>query len=143
MNKIILTGYLTADPKTKELSGEHSSKVSNYSIGVNRRRNGENVSDFFNCSCFDARADFAEKFLKKGTKVTIVGHVQTGSYTDRDGIRIPTFNVIVEEQEFAERKSVRSEEQEEGAAENNGDDYMQLPDGSEEDYPFASSGRSR
>lgn len=140
MNKIIITGNLTADPTFKENVGEKKQKITNYSIAVNRRKNenGESVADFFRCTAFDQRAEFANEFFKKGMRVNIIGHVQTGSYVDRSGVRIPTFSIIVEDQEFGERRQSRTENQEESlnAPVQANDEFMDIPDDVDDDLPY-------
>ncbi|MBP5275782.1 MAG: single-stranded DNA-binding protein [Lachnospiraceae bacterium] len=141
MNKVILMGRLTRDP---EISGEGTSFRAKYGLAVDRRfsRSEENSADFFNVVVFGKGAEFTEKYLKKGTKVVISGRIQTGSYTNKEGQRVNTFDIIAEEQEFAESKNA--------AASNGGQtgmqssdspvaddgDFMNMPDGVKDDMPF-------
>lgn len=108
MNKVILMGRLTADPDVRYSQGENSRAVARYRLAVDRRRpgaNGQREADFISCVAFDKAAEFAERYLHKGTKIAITGRIQTGSYTDRNGQKVYTTDVIIEEQEFAESKS--------------------------------------
>ncbi len=105
MNKIILTGRLCADPEIKQTAG--GTAIATYRFAANRayKREGQPDADFFNCKAFGKAAEFVERYLKKGTKIAIVGHVETGSYTNKDGAKIPTFDVLVDEHEFLESKA--------------------------------------
>lgn len=108
MNKVILVGRLTRDPDIRmSANGENTSMFARYSLAVDRRfkKEGEQSADFINCVCFGKSAEFAEKYLKKGTKIGVIGRIQTGSYTNREGQKVYTTDVVVEEQEFAESKS--------------------------------------
>lgn len=106
MNKVILMGRLTRDPEVRYSQGENQTVIVRYSLAVNRRfkREGDPEADFINCVAFGKQAEFAEKYLKKGTKMAITGRIQTGSYTNKDGVKVYTTDVIVEEQEFAKAK---------------------------------------
>lgn len=114
MNKVILMGRLTRDPDVRYSNqGDRQLAVARYTVAVDRRfrRNGDNndqSADFISCVAFDRQAEFAEKYLKKGTKITLCGRIQTGSYTNKDGIRVYTTDVVVEEQEFAESRAAAS-----------------------------------
>lgn len=108
MNKVILMGRLTKDPDIRYTQGENSMAVGRYSVAVDRRRanaDGQREADFIPCIAFGKQAEFAEKYLHKGTKIVISGRIQTGSYTNKEGQKIYTTDVAVEEQEFAESKS--------------------------------------
>ena len=123
MNKVILMGRLTRDPDMRYSSGESQTAVARYTLAVDRRfrRQGdEQTADFINCVVFGRGAEFAENYLHQGTKVIVTGRIQTGSYTNREGQRVYTTDVVVEEQEFAESKA---------AAANNGggSTYQQAP----------------
>ena len=104
MNKVILMGRLTKDP---DMRGEGTGLVARYTLAVDRRfsRNEENNTDFINIVVFGKGAEFAEKYLKKGIKVVVTGRIQTGSYTNKDGQKVYTTDVIAEDQEFAESKN--------------------------------------
>lgn len=108
MNKVILMGRLTRDPEVRYSQGNESTAIARYSLAVNRRfggKEGNQEADFINIVAFGKAGEFAEKYFKKGMQVAIVGRIQTGSYTDKDGVKRYTTDVIVEEQQFAESKS--------------------------------------
>lgn len=131
MNRIILIGRTTADPIIKV--GSNDSKVAKFAIAVNRRvrKDQEQQTDFFNCTAFGRQAEFIEKYLKKGTKMMVEGHVENYQYLDREGRKLFGTNVIVEEMEFVERKK---EESSEPKTDESG--FMTIPDGIEEEMPF-------
>lgn len=130
MNKVILMGRLTKDP---DMRGEGTGLCARYTLAVDRRfkKDGEDNTDFINCVVFSKGAEFAEKYLKKGTKVVVTGRIQTGSYTNKDGNKVYTTDVIVEEQEFAESKSSQSNN-----ASSSDDDFMNIPANSRDEMPF-------
>ena len=107
MNKVILMGRLVRDPEVRYSQGAESTTIARYTLAVDRKyaQKGETNADFIPCIAFGRAADFAEKYLHKGTKIVITGHIRTGSYTNRDGNRVYTTDVIIEEQEFAESKN--------------------------------------
>ena len=107
MNKVILMGRLTRDPDVRYSQGENSTAVARYSLAVDRRfsRNDENSTDFINIVAFGKAGEFAEKYLHKGTKVLVTGRIQTGSYTNKEGQKVYTTDVVAEDQEFAESKN--------------------------------------
>ena len=107
MNKVILMGRLTRDPDVRYSAGENSTAVARYTLAVDRRfhRDGDATADFIGCVAFGRQAEFAEKYLRQGTKIAITGRIQTGSYTNREGQKVYTTDVVVEEQEFAESKA--------------------------------------
>lgn len=106
MNKVILMGRLTRDPEIRYLQGDTPVAVARYSLAVNRRfkKQGEAEADFIKCVAFGKSGEFVEKFLKKGQMISVVGRIQTGSYTDKDGRKVYTTDVVVEEHYFAEGK---------------------------------------
>ena len=130
MNKVILMGRLTKDP---DMRGEGTALVARYTLAVDRRftRDGEQQTDFIPCVVFSKGAEFAEKYLKKGTKIVISGRIQTGSYTNKDGVKIYTTDVIVEEQDFAESKNAN--QQDAPTADN---DFMDISQSAKDDMPF-------
>ena len=145
MNKVILMGRLTRDPEIRYSQGEQSTAVARYTIAVDRRfrRDGDQqTADFINCVAFGRQGEFAEKYFRKGIKIAITGRIQTGSYTNKDGQKVYTTDVIVEEQEFAESKSASANNAGAAAANGNaagsaiGDGFMNLPDGIDEELPF-------
>ncbi|MEE0954537.1 MAG: single-stranded DNA-binding protein [Eubacterium sp.] len=114
MNKVILVGRLTRDPDIRYSNGENATQIARYTLAVDRRRRSgnqggnEQEADFIGCVAFGKSAEFAEKYLHKGTKIGITGRIQTGRYTNRDGQTVYTTDVIVEDQEFMESKAAAS-----------------------------------
>ena len=107
MNKVVLMGRLTRDIEVRYSAGDNATAVAKYTLAVPRRfkRDGEPDADFISCVAFGKSAEFAEKYFHQGTKIVITGRIQTGSYTNRDGQKVYTTDVVIEEQEFAESKS--------------------------------------
>ena len=144
MNKVILMGRLTRDPEVRYSAGDNAMAIARYSLAVDRRRraNGgadEQTADFINCVAFGKQAEFAEKYLRKGTKMLVTGRIQTGSYTNKDGVKVYTTDVVVEEQEFAESKANSDNggfAQAAPAPQSAGDGFMNVPDGIDEELPF-------
>ena len=139
MNKVILMGRLTRDPEVRYTQGDNVMAIARYSLAVDRRfkRDGEPDADFINCVAFGKSGEFAEKYLKKGTKVAVVGRIQTGSYTNKDGQKVYTTDVVVEEQEFAESKNGGSSDNNQSAPANKNTDFMNIPDEIEDsELPF-------
>ena len=139
MNKVILMGRLTRDPEVRYTQGDNAMAIARYSLAVDRRfkRDGEPDADFINCVAFGKSGEFAEKYLKKGTKVAVVGRIQTGSYTNKDGQKVYTTDVVVEEQEFAESKNSGSSDNNQSAPVNKNTDFMNIPDGIDDsELPF-------
>lgn len=109
MNKVILMGRLTRDPEVRYSQGEQATAVARYTLAVDRRgRNQENSADFIACVAFGKVAEFAERYLHKGTKIALTGRIQTGSYTNKDGQRVYTTDIVAEDQEFAESKNAEN-----------------------------------
>lgn len=142
MNKIILCGRLTKDPEVRYSQGATLTAVARLSLAVNRKwkREGEPDADFFNCTAFKGQAEFIEKYLKKGSKVLISGRVQNDNYTNKDGQKVYAVNIMIEEIEFAESKNAGQQDtnqrQQDRPAYTN-DGFMTIPDGAEEELPFA------
>lgn len=136
MNKVMLMGRLVRDPDVKYTQGTTS--IARYTLAVERRfkRDGDANADFINCVAFGKAVEFAEKYLKKGTKITVVGRIQTGSYTNKNGQKVFTTDVVVEEQEFAESKS-SNRQNSSGSVASSGDSFMNIPDGIDEQVPFS------
>ena len=108
MNKVILLGRLTKDPDVRRSQGAEPVTIARYTLAVNRRgkkQEGQQEADFISCVAFGKAGEFAEKYLHKGTKICVSGHIQTGSYTRQDGTKAYTTDVVIEEQEFAESKA--------------------------------------
>ena len=144
MNKVILMGRLTRDAEVRYSSGESSTAVARFSLAVDRRfkRDGDDQSaDFINCVAFGRTGEFMERFGRKGTKFLVEGRIQTGSYTNKDGQKVYTTDVVVEQVEFAESKASGDNSgyvpadrpSPSGAA---GDGFMNIPDGIDEELPF-------
>jgi len=147
MNKVILMGRLTRDPEVRYSQGENAMAIARYTLAVDRRFNrnngDENTADFINCVSFGRTAVFAEKYYHKGTKIAVSGRIQTGSYTNKDGVRVYTTEVVVEEQEFAESKNASGNDggYSAGAVRREApapasDGFMNIPDGIDEELPF-------
>ena len=145
MNKVILMGRLTRDPEVRYSSGEQSTAIARYTLAVDRRfkRDGDATADFIGCVAFGRAGEFAEKYFRKGTKIVVTGRIQTGSYTNKDGQKVYTTDVVVEEQEFAESKNASSGDNAGFAPAGNpspsnaaGDGFMNIPDGIDEELPF-------
>lgn len=143
MNKVILMGRLTRDPEVRYSQGENAMAIARYTLAVDRRfkRDGEATADFIGCVAFGKQGEFAEKYLRQGTKIAITGRIQTGSYTNKDGQKVYTTDVVVEEQEFAESKAAASEGGFQQVSrpvpsEAVGDGFMNIPDGIDEELPF-------
>ena len=148
MNKVILMGRLTRDPEVRYSQGESSTAIARFSLAVDRRfrrDNDEQSADFINCVAFGKTAEFLERYGRKGTKFVLEGRIQTGSYTNKDGQRVYTTDVVVENVEFAESKS---------SSDNNGgfvpsdrpspiraagDGFKNIPDGIDEELPLNKS----
>ena len=139
MNKVILMGRLTRDPVVKYTAGDNPTAVARYTLAVNRtyKRQGEPDADFINCIAFGKAGEFVEKYFRQGVRIIISGRIRTGSYTNRDGIKIYTTDVVIEEQQFAENKKQSSEQQQEPTETPSGDGFMNIPDGLEEELPFS------
>ena len=145
MNKVILMVRLTRDPDIRCSNGERDMNIARYTLAVDRRykREGESGADFISCVAFGRSAEFAEKYFRQGLKVVITGRIQTGSYTNRDGNKVYTTDVVVEEQEFAESKAASQRNREESSQERpepmpvDAGGFMTLPEDFDEELPFA------
>lgn len=141
MNKVILMGRLTRDPEVRYSQGAEPMAVARYTLAVDRRgrrdENGQNA-DFISCVAFARNAEFAEKYFRKGTKIAITGRIQTGSYNDREGRKVYTTDVVIEDQEFAESKGSQNGGNTQAPPEQSdaGDGFMNIPDGIDEELPF-------
>ena len=148
MNKVILMGRLTRDPEVRYSQGENATAVARYTLAVDRRQsrnnqNGEQTADFIQCVAFARSGEFAEKYFRKGMKVVVTGRIQTGSYTNKDGQKVYTTDVVVEDQEFAESKNASQNNGGGGfvpadrpSPSDAGDGFMNIPDGIDEELPF-------
>ena len=145
MNKVILMGRLTRDPEVRYSQGESANAVARYTLAVDRRfkRDGDATADLINCGSCGRAAEFAEKSLRQGVKIAVTGRIQTGSYTNKDGVRVYTTDVVVEEQEFAESKAASASNSGYQASPSPspsadiGDGFMNIPDGIDEELPFS------
>ena len=141
MNKVALTGRLTRDPEIRYSTGENATAVGRFGLAVNRgfkKEGDERTADFINCVCFGKTAEFLEKYFHKGMKADISGRIQTGSYTNKDNVKVYTTDVVVEELEFGESKSASGNT---GTATTNtssapNDEYMNVDDDVDDDLPF-------
>ena len=151
MNRVILMGRLTRDPEVRYSQGENSTAIARYTLAVDRRftRNSSDgaTADFISCVAFGKSAEFAERYLRKGIKIAVAGSIQTGSYVNKDGVKVYTTDVIVDDQEFAESKNAAGNgdggysggysapmSRPEPSAP--GDGFMNIPDGIDEELPF-------
>ena len=142
MNKVILMGRLTREPEIRYSQGDNAMAIARYTLAVDRRykKDGEQTADFINCISFGKIAEFAEKYLHQGTKIVVAGRIQTGSYTNKDGQKVYTTDVVVEETEFAESKSSQSTGEQQGRptpAQADADGFINVPDNVEDEgLPF-------
>ena len=153
MNRVILMGRLTRDPEVRYSQGERSMAIARYTLAVDRRgrRNQDSsaeqqTADFINCVAFDRAAEFAEKYFRQGMRVLVSGRIQTGSYVNKEGQKVYTTEVILDDQEFADRKGAASEmggyaqaapSQRPAPTSAIGDGFMNIPDGVEDEgLPF-------
>lgn len=139
MNKVSLTGRLTRDPDIRYSQGEKTMAIARFTLAVNRRfhKDGEQQADFINCVCFGKTAEMVEKYFRQGMKMDLTGRIQTGSYTNKDGVKVYTTDVFVEELEFGESKRASSGESSGSASPSpNHDGFMNIPDGIDEELPF-------
>ena len=135
MNKVILMGRLTRDPDIRYSQGERQMAIARYTLAVDRRfaRNRDNsgdqqTADFISCVAFDRSAEFAERYLHQGTKIVVTGRIQTGSYTNKDGQKVYTTDVVAEHVEFCESKKDEPQPAP--------DDFVPFPEGEQEELPF-------
>ena len=150
MNKVILMGRLTRDPEVRYSQGENSTAIARYTLAVDRRfrrnNDGEQTADFIGCVAFGRSAEFAEKYFRQGLKVIVTGRIQTGSYTNKEGQKVYTTEVILDDQEFADSKGAASDMSGYGQSAPSqrpaptsaiGDGFMNIPDGVEDEgLPF-------
>ena len=156
MNKVILMGRLTRDPEVRYSQGASATAVGRFSIAVDRKfkREGEPDADFFNCTSFGKQAEFVEKYLRKGTKVVVVGRIQNDNYTNKDGQQVYSVRIMVDEIEFAESKNAaggngegsygagsygsgsNGGHQSQAPSGGAGDGFINIPNGIDEDLPF-------
>ena len=157
MNRVILMGRLTRDPEVRYSQGERSMAIARYTLAVDRRGrrnqdgNSEQTADFINCVAFDRAGEFAERYFRQGMRVLVSGRIQTGSYVNKDGQKVYTTEVILDDREFADSKGAASDmggygqsgygqsapSQRPAPASAIGDGFMNIPDGVEDEgLPF-------
>ena len=146
MNKVVLVGRLTRDPEVRYSQGDSATAVARYTVAVDRRfkRDNEPTADFIPCVVFGRSAEFAEKYFRQGMRVLVTGRIQTGSYTNKDGQRVYTTDIIVEDQEFADSKGAAGGDdggftpvaRPAAPAMDAGDGFMNIPEGIDEELPF-------
>ena len=148
MNKVILMGRLTRDPEVRYSAGENATAIARYTLAADRKykQEGQQNADFIQCIAFGKSAEFAEKYFRKGMKIAITGRIQTGSYTNKEGQKVYTTDVVIEEQEFAESKAAseanasnagyRTPAPGPAPSVDAGDGFMNIPDGIDEELPF-------
>ena len=147
MNKVILMGRLTRDPEVRYSSGDNSMAIARYSLAVDRRfkRNGDDqATDFINCVAFGKAGEFAEKYFRKGTKIAVTGRLQQNKYTNKEGQNVSTYEVVIDEQEFAESKNASGGGDSIGQSftpapsqpETPDDGFMNIPEGMDDNLPF-------
>ena len=143
MNKVILMGRLTRDPEMRYSQSDTSMAIARYSLAVDRRiakrDNNEQQVDFINCVAFGRSAEFAEKYFRQGMRVLVTGRIQTGSYTNKDGQRVYTTDIVVEDQEFADSKNNNGSNGNGNSlnpTSDAGDGFMNIPEGIDEELPF-------
>ena len=141
MNKVVLMGRLTRDPETRVTQGDKPTTIGRYTLAVDRRfkRDGDATADFISCVVFGKSAEFAEKYFRQGIRITVSGRIQTGSYTNREGQKVYTTEVVIEEQEFAESKAsseANNSNSNNDKPKQNSDGFMNIPDGIDEELPF-------
>lgn len=143
MNRVILMGRLTRNPEVRWSRRERAIAIARYTLAVDRRsrRNqdgrSEQTADFINCVAFDRAGEFAEKYFKQGQRILISGRIQTGSYVNKDGQKVYTTEVIVEEQEFADSRGRSAPTEESAQGTDIGDGFMSIPEGIEDEgLPF-------
>lgn len=140
MNKVILMGRLTRDPDVRYSQGDKPTANARYDLAVNRNfkdADGKYGVDFLHCVAFGKNAEFAEKYLKQGTQILVEGRIQTGSYTNKDGVKVYTTDIFVEKQEFAGSKSDNQQNNDRPKPSGTGNDgFMSIPDGIEDELPF-------
>jgi len=139
MNRVILIGRLTRDPDIRYSQSGDNMAIGRFTLAVDRRgrrpENEQQSADFIGCVCFDRLAEFAEKYLRQGTKIAVTGRIQTGSYTNKDGQKVYTTDVVLDDIEFAESKGNQNGSRPEPSSV--GDGFINIPDGWDEGLPFA------
>lgn len=139
MNKVILMGRLTRDPNITYAQKDNSA-IARFTLAVDRRiaKNNDNqqTADFISCVAFGKTAEFLEKYVRQGTKLVVEGRIQTGSYTNKDGVKVYTTDIMVESVEFAESKSAGNGNETRNESKPSDSGFMNIPDGIDEELPF-------
>ena len=136
MNKVILMGRITRDPDVRYSQTDSNMAIARFSLAVDRRykKQGDTVTaDFFNCTAFGKQGEFVEKYLKQGTKIVVTGRIQNDNYTNKEGKKVYSVQIMAEEIEFAESKAAGQSQQNDSMP---GDGFMNIPDGIENELPF-------
>lgn len=142
MNKVILMGRLTRDPDVRYSQGEQAMAIARFTLAVDRRfkRENEQQADFISCVAFARQGEFIEKYTHQGTKLVVEGRIQTGSYTNKDGVKVYTTDAVVESCEFAESKAAEQNTGRQQASRpepTSEEGFMNIPDGVEDEgLPF-------
>lgn len=142
MNRVILMGRLTRDPEVRYSQGEKAMAIAKYTLAVDRRgkkssENNEQTADFINCVAFDRAGEFTEKYFRQGMRVLVSGRIQTGSYTNKEGKKVYTTDVIMDEQDFADSENASGQTQRPALGNTFQDGFVNIPDGVEDpDLPF-------
>ncbi len=138
MNKVILMGNLTRDPEIRYTQGEKTMAIARFSLAINRRfsRDGETNVDFFNCTSFGKQAEFVEKYFRQGSRMLLVGRIQNDNYTNKNGEKVYSVQIMADEIEFAERKQAGGNNNAEPTQKQDDDDFMEIPENIESELPF-------
>lgn len=138
MNKVILMGNLTRDPEIRYTQSEKSMAIARFSLAINRRfsREGETNVDFFNCTAFGKQAEFVEKYFRQGSRMLLVGRIQNDNYTNKNGEKVYSVQIMADEIEFAERKQSGGNNNSEPEQKQDDDDFMEIPENIESELPF-------
>lgn len=138
MNKVILMGNLTRDPEIRYTQGEKTMAIARFSLAINRRfsREGETNVDFFNCTAFGKQAEFVEKYFRQGSRMLLVGRIQNENYTNKNGEKVYSVQIMADEIEFAERKQAGGNNNAEQTQKQDDDDFMEIPENIESELPF-------
>lgn len=138
MNKVILMGRLTRDPEIRWTTEQEAKAIGRFSLAVDRKtkRDNQPTADFFNCVAFGKLGEFTEKYLKKGTKILLIGELHNDNYTDKNGNQQYSVQIIVNEMEFAESKSSSGASETSSAPGTDNNGFMNIPDGIMEELPF-------
>ena len=138
MNKVILMGNLTRDPEIRYTQGEKTMAIARFSLAINRRfsREGETNVDFFNCTAFGKQAEFVEKYFRQGSRMLLVGRIQNENYSNKNGEKVYSVQIMADEIEFAERKQAGGNNNAEQTQKQDDDDFMEIPENIESELPF-------